>query len=170
LTHNKLVLCESNAILTYLCEAFPNEAGKYTGTTIEERAMVQQYLSWYQGSYRPALLSIIRLKFGAFRQKKPVSGVALAEAEKKIHATLDLLDSLLAKGNPYIAGENLTIADLLIFSETTNVESYKLDLSPWKNVKAWYDRVLTHQAIADIHAKFREGVPRFQEMLEKVQV
>ena len=132
--------------------------------------MVQQYLSWYQGSYRPALLSIIRLKFGAFRQNKPISGAALAEAEKRIHSTLDLLDTILSKGNPYLAGENLTIADLLVFEETTNVESYKLDLAPWKNVKAWYDRMLTHQALADIHAKFREGVPRFQEMLEKVPI
>ena len=51
LVHNKLALGESNAILSYLCEAFPNELGKYLGSNIEERALIQQYLSWYQASY-----------------------------------------------------------------------------------------------------------------------
>jgi glutathione S-transferase len=34
LVHKKLALGESNAILTYLCEAFPNELGKYAGSNI----------------------------------------------------------------------------------------------------------------------------------------
>ena len=53
----------------------------------------------------------------------------------------------------------MTIADLLIFEETANVEIYKLDLAPWKNVKAWYDRVLTNEIVAGIQQKFREGLP-----------
>ena len=47
-----------------------------------------------------------------------------------------------------MAGNNLTIADLLIFAETTNCETYKLDLAPWKNVKEWYERVLAINAVA----------------------
>lgn len=76
-------------------------------------------------------------------------------AEKGVRSTLDLLDSILGKGNSYITGENLTIADLLIFEEATNVEIFKLDIAPWKNVKAWYDRLLTNEIVAGIHEKFR---------------
>jgi glutathione S-transferase len=53
------VVGESNAILTYLCEKHP-QVGHYHGATIEQRAITNQYLSWYQGNFRPALFTPFR--------------------------------------------------------------------------------------------------------------
>ena len=69
------------------------------------------------------------------------------------------MNDLLGKGNPYLVGSNLSIADLLIFAEATNAEVYKIDLAPWKNVKAWYDRLLNNEAVAGVHQKFRDAIP-----------
>ena len=51
----------------------------------------------------------------------PVQASELTQAEAKMKETLAFLDNLLAKGSGYLVGSSLTIADLLIFHETTNV-------------------------------------------------
>ena len=83
----------------------------------------------------------LKIQIGMF-QGKPVKAADLKEAEAKVKTTLDFLDKHLSSGKKYICGNNLTIADLLIFFETTNVEAYELDLAPWAKVNEWYNRML----------------------------
>ena len=170
LVHGKLALGESNAILTYLCDAYPTELQSYKGLTIDERAKVSQYLSWYQGTYRPSLAKLLGMKLLALVQQTPVKASDIVECEKKICLTLDFLDAHLAKEFPYICGKRLTIADMLIFHETTNVEIYQIDLSPWKNVKAWYERMLEVKAIREIHNGFRGSLPDLLVTLSNVKI
>ena len=54
----------------------------------------------------------------------------------------DKLDSFLSKGNPYVCGAKVTIADILFFHEACNIVMYKYDIAPWTNLKAWFDRML----------------------------
>jgi len=56
--------------MVYLCELYPHIAHFY-GKTIEERAVVNQYLSWYQSSFRPAMFKPVKMLLGAvlFKQK-----------------------------------------------------------------------------------------------------
>jgi glutathione S-transferase len=76
-------ISESNAILVYLCEKYPELLAKYYGTTAQERAKVNQHLSWYQNFYRPALFKIIVLKiYQGIRQRKPVIAKYVQAAEK----------------------------------------------------------------------------------------
>ena len=83
----------------------------------------------------------LKIQIGIF-QGKPVKASDIKEADAKMRATLDFLDNHLSNGGPYICGENMTIADLLIFHEATNVEFYKVELTPWKKVNEWYNRML----------------------------
>jgi glutathione S-transferase len=48
LVDGKFKLSESSAILLYLCEKYPHLPKTLSGRTIEERAIINQYLSWYQ--------------------------------------------------------------------------------------------------------------------------
>lgn len=165
LTHGELSLGESNAIMTYLCEAFPNELQQYKGITLDERSKVNEYLSWYQGSWRPTVLKKLRLLLGSVFRKVPVKGSDLNEAEKGMCTIFDFMEKRLAK-RPYICGDKLTIADILIFHEATNVEMYKFDISSWKNFKAWYERVLENKVINEIHQNFRtNALPRVWGLL-----
>ena len=54
-------------------------------------------------------------------KKQPLEGAVIHEARQKMGETFDFLEGLLSQGNKYVCGNNLTIADLLIFYETTNV-------------------------------------------------
>jgi len=58
--------------MVYLCEVFSSIPAHYYGTTPEERAKTNMYLSWYQYYFRPALFKIIALKvYGFIRKKTP---------------------------------------------------------------------------------------------------
>ena len=74
LTHGELSLGESNAIMTYLCEAFPNELQQFKGITLDERSKVNEYLSWYEGSWWPTVIKKLRLLLGSVFRKIPVKG------------------------------------------------------------------------------------------------
>lgn len=67
----EFVLGESGAIMIYLCERYPHLV-KYYGETIEQRAITNQYISWYQNYFRPFMLSPVRLFLQAAMTKKPV--------------------------------------------------------------------------------------------------
>ena len=138
----RLSIGESNAIMQYLCESYPNELDSYLGLTIQQKAIVSQYLSWYQGSFRPALIRLFRINIQAVMGTGKLERGQVAEAEQKMVQTFDYLESVLSQGEPFICGENMTIADLLIFHDATNVEAYKFELTRWTNVSAWYNRML----------------------------
>ena len=69
LTHGNLKIGESSAILLYLVETFEALPKSLIGETKEQRAKVNQYLSWYQSSYRPALFKLILIKNYGKRRK-----------------------------------------------------------------------------------------------------
>ena len=84
ITHADFKLAESNAILTYLCEKYPQLA-PYYGSNINHRALVNQHLSWYQNSFRPALFRTIFIKiYEGIKRQKPVYRWALQSAEKEM--------------------------------------------------------------------------------------
>ena len=80
-----------------------------------------------------------------------------------------MIDKILTK-TPYLVGDHLTIADLLLFHETTNIELYDFDISYWHNVDSWYKRVQENPAVGEIHKKFREGLPQVKGMLAKAVI
>ena len=84
LVHDNLHLSESNAILQQLCEHFPNELRGWYGNKLKEKAAINQMLSWYQGTFRPALSKIIVLKLGSANSGNPVKSSDLAAAETKM--------------------------------------------------------------------------------------
>jgi glutathione S-transferase len=58
-------LSESNAILVYICEKYPSMPQSISGKTIQERANVNKFLSWYQNEFRPIFFEPIfrRLRY-----------------------------------------------------------------------------------------------------------
>ena len=88
ITEGEFKLAESNAILVYLCEKHPVLA-KYYGNTITQRGLVNQHLSWYQNSFRPALFKIIYLKiYEGIKRQKPVFRSAVEAAEKEMESAM----------------------------------------------------------------------------------
>ena len=80
------------------------------------------------------------------------------------------MENLFAKGGPYFVGERMTIADLLVFHETTNLEVYGMDLSKWKKVNEWYNLMISNEEVGKIYKNFQVGKVAFAEALNKVKV
>ena len=145
--------------MTYLCQAYPEKLACYYGSTLLEKTKVDDYLSWYQGTFRPRMLAILILRFKSFRTKAPLTKELYAEAEDRMKGAFDKLESFLSKGNPYVCGSKVTIADLLFFHESCNTIMYKYDISPWPNMKAWFDRMLELEENNDIIKRYKEKLP-----------
>lgn len=92
IVHGDQKLAESSAILPYLCEVYPDQLKAYYGATIGQRALINEFLSWYQAKFRPALLEIIHIKFfKGFKQNVPITATELAEGEKTMIGAIDFL-------------------------------------------------------------------------------
>ena len=111
----------------------------------------------------------LKIQVGIFLGK-PVKASDLKEAEIKMRATLDFLEKHFSDGKLFICGKNMTIADLLIFHEATNLEFYKIDVASWSKVNEWYNRMLENNEIAKIHQGFRDSLPASIAALDKVEV
>lgn len=59
---------------------------------------------------------------------------------EKCNEAMKFLDMFLAK-TAFVAGENLTIADLAIVSTISTYDIVGFDLSPYKNIVNWYTKV-----------------------------
>ncbi len=72
LQHGDFTLGESPAIMSYMCELYPT-ISYLRGETVEERAIVNQYVSWYMNYFRPAMFKPIRLYLGAVFSQRPLN-------------------------------------------------------------------------------------------------
>ena len=101
----------------------------------------------------------------------PVYSFQIESALREMEEMLGLLDDILAIGNcSFIAGNSLTIADLLFFHETTNMLVYSLPFAQYKHLSAWYERVLAVPEIKQIHQEFESLIPLLSNTLKKVKI
>lgn len=119
----RFTLFESGAILSYLAE----KAGRLPDA--ESRAVADQWILFANSTLAQALF------FDGPR-------------ERALPSILASLDALLGE-RPFLAGEEFTVADVAVgayFSYIPRFLGDKVDLSPYKNVVAYVDRVLSRPA------------------------
>ena len=157
LAHGSLKIGASDSILQYLCEVFPEKLKCYYGLNPAERVQINEFLSWYQSTYRPALIAMIIPKFSYSRQQKTIPKSVHEEARVKMEDALSKFNVFLSKGNTYICGEKVTIADLLYFFDTANVFFiYKGNLDKWEKVNNWFNKMMEISEIAKIQEQYKE--------------
>lgn len=127
-------IAESNAILLYLAENT-----SYLPKDAYERALVYQWLFFEQYSHEP---------FVAVRR------ALMVYPERAGEATPDRLASTLVGGEkalgvmetqlltmPFLAGENLSIADIALYAYTHEAHRAGFDMAKYPAIKAWLARV-----------------------------
>ena len=101
--------------MIYLCELYPHIAHLY-GNTIEERALVNQYISWYQSFFRPAMFKPMRLYIGGFLfQQKILQAHRDSLIAEMIEGIDKFNDILVANKTKFLTGDKVKIADFLFF-------------------------------------------------------
>ncbi|XP_071370734.1 glutathione S-transferase theta-2 [Centroberyx affinis] len=114
---NSFVLTESDAILKYLVTKY-NLPEHWYPRQPERRARVDEYTAWHHTHTRPHTAKVFilevlvpRLSGSAVDQDKV--GRALSE----LGGTLDRLESMFLRRQPFLCGDDITVADLLAVCE-----------------------------------------------------
>jgi len=132
-TDTDFALWESRAILAYLCNKFAPDNALYPSDS-QQRAIVDKMLYFDIGTLYKALSdAIYPVMFGCAKEID-------AEKDKIFRAKLAFLDGFLAKSK-YVAGDQLTIADLSILASVTFISVMDYDLSEFSNLTAWMKKL-----------------------------
>lgn len=126
-------LAESNAILWYLAEDSP-----FIPAERLQRAQVLQWMFFEQYSHEPYVATprFIKKHFPADSPRQAELPQRLAQGR----AALEVMDAHLKNDAFFVAGR-YTIADIALYAYTHVAPEGGLDLAPYRNVRAWVDRV-----------------------------
>lgn len=141
---------ESRAIMRYIANKFENQGTpKLSGSTVEERAQVDQWLEVDSGTTSPILLTLVKEHIynpGFF--KTATNPAVVAEFTGKLAEVLDIYETHLSK-HKYLAGDFVSIADLahvpygyLYFNVADKPEL----LNSRKHVAAWWKELISRPA------------------------
>jgi len=127
------VLAESNAILCYLAEGTP-----YLPEDRFERARVLSWLFFEQYEHEP---TIAVARFWMHHLEMTSERLAqLEEKRAKGRKALELMDKTLSLSD-WMVGDEPTIADIALYSYTSVAEEGGFDLTPYKALTLWLDRI-----------------------------
>ncbi|HEY6556136.1 MAG TPA: glutathione S-transferase family protein [Polyangiaceae bacterium] len=154
LEDGELILWESNAILLYLATKYAGPA-PLVPSDMRDRADVDRWLAWQLAHLSPAASKVaferIVKKFTGQGAPDPVQIEAGTVEFAKMSAILDA-----ALGDKeYVAGR-LSVADFALAAVYSTASACGLDVTPYKKLGAWLERVLARnsmrRALADAAA------------------
>ncbi|XP_049871075.1 glutathione S-transferase D7-like isoform X3 [Pectinophora gossypiella] len=129
---NGFILWESRAIIAYLANAYGKDDSLYPKNP-RLRAIVDQRLNFDIGTL--------------FQRYMQVYAPMLFHGEEfdeekaeKLNEALGWFNNML-DGKAFVAGDNMTIADISIIVIITNLDAFGFDMSAHENVMKWFERM-----------------------------
>src|SRR5262245_9343883 len=139
LVDGDFTLWESNAILQYLASKTKTSLWPEDART---RADIARWQSWQLAHWGPD--SCIPLVFQrlvkAVLNLGPPDEAAVAKATEAFHRDARLLDAHLSR-QPYLVGNNLTLADFAVAAPLFHAARAEMPLAPYAHVRDWFGRV-----------------------------
>ena len=135
---------ESGAILLYLAE----KTGKFIPHDPVKRYDTIQWLMVQMGNLGPMCGQLVHFsKFAPTGQD-----YGNARYRTQVNKLFDLYDQRLA-AQPYVIGDDYTIADIAAFPWLRNVELLAIDLGKRPHLKAWVAKIAARDAVKRAYAK-----------------
>ncbi|XP_022208466.2 glutathione S-transferase T2-like [Drosophila obscura] len=129
LVDNGFAIWESRAIATYLVEKYGKDDSLYPKDP-QKRAVINQRLYFDLSTLYD---SFAKYYYPYFHTGKPGD----AEALKKVETSFEFLNTFL-EGQTYVAGSQLTVADIAIVATVSTFDIVEFDLTKYPNVARWY--------------------------------
>ena len=139
LVDGDVVLWESIAIMQYLADKTPGQS--LYPTELAARARVNQWLSWTTAHWGLVISQLNWENFlkGMFGQGGPNEYV-VDKFTVMFHDIAKVLDGQLGKSR-YVAGDQLTLADLAIAAPLMYAQVGKLPIAPYTHVNRWFSEM-----------------------------
>ncbi|KAH8416621.1 hypothetical protein KR009_004762, partial [Drosophila setifemur] len=164
LVDNGFVIWESRAIVVYLVEQYGKKDSPLYPEDPQKRALINQRLYFDMGTLYD---SFAKYFFPLLRTGKPGS----QESLDKVNNAFGFLNTFL-EGQDYVAGSELTVADIVILATVSTTEMVDFDLSKFPNVDRWYKNAQKVTPGWDENMKRLENAKQFlkDNMIEKLKV
>ena len=141
-------LAESHAIMTYL-HATRGCPDHWYPRDYKARAVVDRYLHWHHSHLR-SLAPMVKHRFEALRNHTdPALNLPLLSQQKALQS-LEILDKTL-QSSSFIAGNQITIADISAVCEISQGQLINLDLSAYPHLSVWYQGVYSLEGVKRVH-------------------
>jgi len=162
------ILTEGVAIFKYLV-ATRKVPDHWYPQDPKARARVDQFLAWQHTGLRKGDLDVfVAIIHGPLEEGKPLNYDALKDKVVYLEKVLDQMESFFLKDRPYVAGRQISIADILAICEVIQIAAFNYDVRKSRpKLSAWMDRVTAQlqphfdditKTIYDIAAKFTDRV------------
>lgn len=113
LRHGSLVLTESAAIIQYLSETFPHSTKVYVPGDAASRAKLSEWCYFIMSELDAGSLYVIRRHDG-LKHLYGEAPTAVESAKSYFLHNIDAMDSRIGRDNPYLFGDRLSVADILL--------------------------------------------------------
>ncbi|KAL1833517.1 hypothetical protein ACET3Z_003168 [Daucus carota] len=104
-------LFESRAIIRYYAAKYAEKGVKLIGNTLEERALVEQWLEVEAHNFNPMLYTLVLQLLVFPKMGGKMDHVLVQECEEKLEKVLDVYEQRLSESK-YLAGDYFSLADL----------------------------------------------------------
>ncbi len=138
LVDGDVVIWESNTILRYLCNKYGGRSLYPAGPA--QRSQTERWMDWQ-------LSAIYAPYVGIFKEsKKPAAERASSwdQDARDLKAQLDILEK--AMGSPWIAGTDMTLADICLGPIVHRCLDFPFDLPGLSRTRAWRDSLVARPA------------------------
>ncbi|XP_010270817.1 PREDICTED: glutathione S-transferase F12-like [Nelumbo nucifera] len=136
-------LFESRAIIRYIAAKYADSGPNLLGNTLEEKAMVDQWLEIENHNYNDLVFGIVFELLILPRMGKVGDKALVYACEQKLAKVLDIYEDRLSKSK-YLAGDSFTLADLSHLPATrylTNEAGMGHLVRDRKHVNAWWEDI-----------------------------
>nr|QIC35742.1 glutathione S-transferase epsilon 2 [Ostrinia furnacalis] len=139
LKDDDFIIWDSHAITAYLVGKYAENNALYP-TDLKKRALIDQRLHFDSGILFPALRGNVEpVLFKGESSFKP-------EGLEKISAAYEFTDKFLASVSPYLAGSDLTLADICCVATISSLNALvPIDDNKYPNLAAWLERCSTEE-------------------------
>ncbi|KAM6986787.1 glutathione S-transferase theta-1-like [Aplochiton taeniatus] len=136
-------LSESTAIMKYMAEKFQTPDHWYPAD-LKKRARVNEYLSWQHMNVRMHGAKMFWLKLMIPKMGVEVPKEKMDGALEDLNNSLNLIEEKFLQDKPFIAGEQISLADLVAIVEVMQPVGAGLDVFKGRpKLRTWQERVRT---------------------------
>lgn len=135
-----LSVFESGAMMMYVAE----KAGKFWPQDIRGRYKVTEWIMWQMANQGPK-----SGECGHFRRLGDSQGdqsYAVTRFSDEVHRFYGVLNQRLYDC-PYLAGDDYTIADMIVYPWCAVAESHDIDINEFAHFKRWWDELSARPAV-----------------------